>query len=99
MNNLSRIRDIRPRVKYMMSRIRDNRPMSVNFILFIFYFLIRCNSQTTQATELTQTRLQIAPSILITFHIKKDTTRMTRVSRNSDSIAIETVQMILNSAH
>ena len=36
-------------------------------------FLIRCNSQTTQATELTETRLQIAPSILITFHIKKDT--------------------------
>ena len=28
MNILSRIRDIRPRVKYMMSRIRDNRPMS-----------------------------------------------------------------------
>ena len=31
MNILSRICDIRPRVKYMMSRIRDNRPMSVNF--------------------------------------------------------------------
>ena len=30
MNILSRIRDIRPRVKYMMSRIRDYRPMSVN---------------------------------------------------------------------
>ena len=30
MNILSRICDIRPRVKYMMSRIRDNRPMSVN---------------------------------------------------------------------
>ena len=29
MNILSRICDIRPRVKYMMSRIRDNRPMSV----------------------------------------------------------------------
>ena len=29
MNILSRIRDIRPCVKYMMSRIRDNRPMSV----------------------------------------------------------------------
>ena len=29
MNILSRIRDIRPRVKYMMSRIRDYRPMSV----------------------------------------------------------------------
>ena len=28
MNILSRICDIRPRVKYMMSRIRDNRPMS-----------------------------------------------------------------------
>ena len=36
-------------------------------------FLVCCNSQTTQATELIQTRLQIAPSILITFHIKKDT--------------------------
>ena len=32
MNILSRIRDIRPHVKYMMSRIRDNRPMSVNTI-------------------------------------------------------------------
>ena len=32
MNILSRICDIRPRVKYMMSRIRDNRPMSVNSI-------------------------------------------------------------------
>ena len=32
MNILSRIRDIRPRVKYMMSRIRDYRPMSVNVI-------------------------------------------------------------------
>ena len=30
MNILSRICDIRPRVKYMMSRIRGNRPMSVN---------------------------------------------------------------------
>ena len=30
MNILSRICDIRPRVKYMMSRIHDNRPMSVN---------------------------------------------------------------------
>ena len=29
MNILSRIRDIHPRVKYMMSRIRDIRPMSV----------------------------------------------------------------------
>ena len=29
MNILSRICDIRPRVKYMMSRIHDNRPMSV----------------------------------------------------------------------
>ena len=28
MNILSRIRDICPRVKYMMSRIRDYRPMS-----------------------------------------------------------------------
>ena len=36
-------------------------------------FFVRCNSQTTQATELNQKRLQIAPSILITFHIKKDT--------------------------
>ena len=34
MNILSRIRDIRPCVKYMMSRIRDNRPMSVKAILF-----------------------------------------------------------------
>ena len=42
-------------------------------ILLLLLFLIRCNSQTTQARELTQTRLQIAPSILITFHIKKDT--------------------------
>ena len=33
MNILSRIRDIRPRVKYMMSRIRDNRPMSVKISL------------------------------------------------------------------
>ena len=29
MNIMSHICDIRPRVKYMMSRIRDNRPMSV----------------------------------------------------------------------
>ena len=42
-------------------------------MIFFFFFLIRCNSQTTQATELTQKRLQITPSILITFHIKKDT--------------------------
>ena len=35
MNILSRIhvRDIRPRVKYMMSRIRDNRPMSVKVLV------------------------------------------------------------------
>ena len=36
MNILSRICDIRPRVKYMMSRIRDNRPMSVKVILITF---------------------------------------------------------------
>ena len=42
-------------------------------LLLLLLFFVRCNSQTTQATELTQTRLQIAPSILITFHIKKDT--------------------------
>ena len=46
---------------------------SLLLLLFYFIFLVRCNSQTTQATELTQTRLQIAPSIVITFHIKKDT--------------------------
>ena len=34
MNILSRIRDIRPRVKYMMSRIRDYRPMSVKKMKF-----------------------------------------------------------------
>ena len=32
MNILSHICDIRPRVKYMMSCIRDNRPMSVKFL-------------------------------------------------------------------
>ena len=41
--------------------------------LLLLLFFVRCNSQTTQATELTQKRLQIAPPILITFHIKKDT--------------------------
>ena len=43
------------------------------FIILLLLFFVRCNSQTTQATELTQKRLQIAPPILITFHIKKDT--------------------------
>ena len=42
-------------------------------LLLLLLFFVHCNSQTTQATELTQTRTQIAPSILITFHIKKDT--------------------------
>ena len=36
MNILSRIRDIRPRVKYMMSRIRDNRPMSVKVLQYVY---------------------------------------------------------------
>ena len=40
MNILSRIRDIRPRVKYMMSRIRDNRPMSVKGGLHIIYVTV-----------------------------------------------------------
>ena len=39
MNILSRICDIRPRVKYMMSRIRDNRPMSVNMRRSFFFCL------------------------------------------------------------
>ena len=42
-------------------------------LLLLLLLFVRCNSQTTQATELTQKRLQIASSILITFHIKKDT--------------------------
>ena len=54
MNILSRICDIRPRVKYMMSRIRDNRPMSVKMSLygllayenekkFLKFFLMACS--------------------------------------------------------
>ena len=36
----------------------------LSIIIILLLFLIRCNSQTTQATELTQTRTQIAPPIL-----------------------------------
>ena len=46
---------------------------SLLLLLLLLLLFVRCNSQTTQATELTQKRLQIAPPILITFHIKKDT--------------------------
>ena len=41
------------------------------FILTLF--LIRCNSRTTQAAELTQTRTQIAPPILQSSPIKEGT--------------------------
>ena len=39
-------------------------------IIILLLFLIRCNSQTT---ELTQTRIQIAPPILVPLRIKEDT--------------------------
>ena len=39
MNILSRICDIRPRVKYMMSHIHDNRPMSVKAPLRVLYVI------------------------------------------------------------
>ena len=66
-------------------------------LLLLLLFFVRCNSQTTQATELSQKRLQIALPILITFHIKKDTRH--ELQGTATALAIETVQMILNSAH
>ena len=51
----------------------------------IIIILIRCNSQTTQAAELTQTCTQIAPPILQTSPIKEGTQHgTTRVSKDSD---------------
>ena len=40
MNILSRIRDIRPRVKYMMSRIRDYRPMSDKSAIILDFCIV-----------------------------------------------------------
>ena len=50
--------------------VLKNSSSSSLLLLLLLLLFVRCNSQTTQATELTQ---QIAPPILITFHIKKDT--------------------------
>ena len=73
-----------------------------------YYYLkkkfIHCNSQTTQATELTKTRLQIALSILITFHIKKthetyDSSFKARTATVSYSTRHRNSEMIISSAH
>ena len=54
-------------------------------IIFFFFFFIRCNSQTTQATKLTQTRTQIPPPIIQSSPIKEGTRHGTiRVSKDSD---------------
>ena len=69
-NTLHRLAHLRPEGERDGPKLPDCSPV---FFIILLLFLIRCNSQTTQATELTQKRLQIAPSILITLHIKKDT--------------------------
>ena len=69
---------------------------SPEFVLF----LICCNSQTTQAAELTQTRTQIAPPILQSSPIKEGTRHIRfEFPRTATVSDIETVLMILNSAH
>ena len=67
-NTLQRLAHLRPEGERDGPKLPDCSP--VFFIILLLLFFVRCNSQTTQATELTQTRTQIAPS---TFHIKKDT--------------------------
>ena len=88
-NTLQRLAHLRPEGELMRrSKLPD---CSYEFFILIFLFLIRCNSQTTQATELIQTRTQIAPPIYYNLHLSRkahDTymyVRTIRVSKNSDS--------------
>ena len=76
-NTLQRLAHLRPEGERDGPKLPDCSPVFfiilLLLLLLLLLFFVRCNSQTTQATELTQKRLQIARSILITFHIKKDT--------------------------
>ena len=65
-NTLQRLANLRPEGERDGPKLLECSPE------FFTIFLFHCNSQTTQATELTHTRIQIAPSMLITFHIKED---------------------------
>ena len=72
-NTLQRLAHLRPKGERDSPKLPDCSPVFFIILLLLLLFFVRCNSQTAQATELTQKRLQIAPSILITFHIKKNT--------------------------
>ena len=107
-NTLQRLAHLRPEGERDGPKLPDCSPvffiiLLLLLLLLLLLFIVRCNSQTTQATELTQKRLQIAPSILITFHIKKDNDTYDSSFKGQRqflaALAIETVQMILNSAH
>ena len=72
-NTLQHLANLHPKGERDGPKLPDCSPVFFIILLLLLLLFIRCNSQTKQATELTQKRLQIAPSILITFHIKKDT--------------------------
>ena len=81
-NTLQRLAHLRPEGERDGPKLPD---CSFIIIILLLLFLIRCNSQTTQATELILTRTQIAPPILQSSPNKEGTQHGTiRVSKDSD---------------
>ena len=72
-NTLQRLANLRPEGERDGPKLPDCSKEFFILILLLLLFLIRCNSQTTQATELTQTRTQMAPLILQSSPIKEGT--------------------------
>ena len=98
--HLQRLANLRPEGERDGPKLPD---CFKEFFILILLFLIRCNSQTTQATELTQTRTQIAPPILQSSHSKEGTRHVQfefpRTATVSYSTRHRNRLMILNSAH
>ena len=90
-NTLQRLAHLRPEGERDGPKLPDCSPVFfIILLLLLLLFFVRCNSQTTQATELTQKRLQSAPSILITFHIKKDTRHVRHEFQGTTTVSYST---------
>ena len=89
-NTLQRLAHLRPEGERDGPKLPDCSPVFFIILLLLLLFFVRCNSQTTQATELTQKRLQSAPSILITFHIKKDTRHVRHEFQGTTTVSYST---------
>ena len=91
-NTLQRLAHLRPEGERDGPKLLDCSPVFfiILLLLLLLLFFVRCNSQTTQATELTQKRLQIAPSTRITLHIKKDTRHVRHEFQGTATVSYST---------